>query len=203
MKELEKTKRISIAATLFILIIIIALLAYKRPKYLYSVTPQNALEQMVSSDYFLSLNDLENMDYVLIDVRSNFEFAKGHLPEAINIYTPDILRNENNKIFKEIKSKNKTAVLYGANPDEANAPFMILFQLGFDNLKILTVSNAYLKNKLVTENVEIDKSVVDVNAFIEESLKKSNVVKPVAAKPKPKKVITVKKKKKAPAEGGC
>ena len=43
MKELEKTKRISIATTLFILIVLIALLAYKRPKHLYTVNTLDTL----------------------------------------------------------------------------------------------------------------------------------------------------------------
>jgi len=37
MKELEKTKRISIASVLFILVVLIGLLTYKRPKHMYAV----------------------------------------------------------------------------------------------------------------------------------------------------------------------
>ena len=206
MKELEKTKRISIAATLTILIVLIAVLSFERPKHLYKVNSQNTLEKIISGDYFISLTEINNPEYVLIDVRNQFEFEKGHLENAVNIYSAEILNDENSDVFKELKENNKTAILYGSNPNEVNAPFMLLYQLGYDNIKILTIENSYVENKLITKVVEIEKSVADINAFIDESVKKANKVakqKIVVKKPVKRKVITVKKKKKAPAEGGC
>jgi len=121
------------------------------------------------------------------------------------MYTPDILNDQNTDVFKKLKEDNTTAVLYGTNPDEVLEPYMLLYQLGYQNLKILTVENSYNKNKLITKNVAIEKSVADVNAFINESIKKAQV-KP-KSKPKKivpaKKVLPVKKKKKMPTEGGC
>ncbi|WP_456377655.1 rhodanese-like domain-containing protein [Lutibacter sp.] len=207
MKELEKTKRISIAATLTILIVLIAVLSFERPKHLYKVNSQNTLEKIISADYFASLADINNPNYVLIDVRNQFEFEKGHLENAVNIPTAEILSDENSAIFKEIKENNKTAILYGTNPNEVNAPFMVLYKLGLDNIKILTIDNSYVNNKLVTKEVTVENSVADIKAFIAESVKKANEAakkKVIIKKPKPvKKVIKVKKKKKAPPEGGC
>ena len=48
MKELEKTKRISIAAVLTILVVLIALLSYKRPKHLYTVNTHDTLEKITN-----------------------------------------------------------------------------------------------------------------------------------------------------------
>lgn len=206
MKELEKTKRISIATTLFILIVLVALLAYKRPKLLYTLNTNHTLENLVSEDFFINLNDINNANYVLIDIRNQFEFEKGHLENAVNIPTAEILSEFNIDVFNELKEKNKTAILYGGNPNEVNAPFLVLYQLGYDNLKMLLVENSYLQNKLISKNVEIEKSVADVNAFIAASVKKAAKVakqKVVVRKKPKKKIITVKKKKKAPAEGGC
>lgn len=207
MKELEKTKRISIAATLTILIVLIAVLSFERPKHLYKVNSANTLEKIISTDYFVALADINNPNSVLVDVRSQFEFENGHLENAVNIPTAEILSTKNSDVFKEIKENNKTAVLYGTDPNEVNAPFMLLYQLGYDNLKILTIKNSYVDNKLVTKNVEIENSAADIKAFIAESVKKANEAtkkKVIVRKPKPvKKVIKVKKKKKAPAEGGC
>lgn len=205
MKELEKTKRISIVSTLFILIVLIAVLAYKRPKHLYKVNSVVTLEKLITEDYFISLSDINNPDYVLIDVRSQFEFEKGHLENAINIYTAEILNDDNSTLFKEIKEKGKTAILYGTNPNQVNAPFMLLYQLGYNNVKILTIENSYIENKLISKNIEIEKSVANINDFIKESIKnatKDSKQKVVAKKPI-KKTIIVKKRKKAPAEGGC
>ncbi|MFO7672397.1 MAG: rhodanese-like domain-containing protein [Lutibacter sp.] len=204
MKELEKTKRISIAAVLFILAVIIGLLTYKRPKHTYAVNTKSTLERITSENYLVTLNELNNPDYVLVDIRNQYEFDKGHLENAINVYAAEILSEDNIKVFEELKENNKTAVLYGNNPQEPNAPFLILYQLGYENIKLLAIENSYLQNKLITQNSEIEKSEADVTAFINESIKKANtapIVKVVAAPPK--KVITVEKKKKAPAEGGC
>lgn len=206
MIELEKTKRISIATTLFILIVLIAILAYKRPKHLYTVNTADTLEKLISQDYLISLNDIVNPSNVIIDIRSQFEFEKGSLEGAINIYTPDILQDENIAVFEELKEQNKTAILYGENPSEVNAPFMLLYQLGFDNVKILTIENSYVQNKLISENIEIEKSEADIKEFIAASLIKAakNAEQKIKAPKKiQKKVITIKKKKKAPAEGGC
>ncbi len=205
MKELEKTKRISIAATLFILAVIIGLLTYKRPKNIYAINTKDTLEKITSANYFTTLEELKNPDYVLIDIRNQYQFDKGHLENAINIYAAEILSVDHIKVFDELKESNKTAVLYGNNPQEVNAPFLILYQLGFDNIKLLAIENSYLQNKLISKNTVIEKSEADLTAFINESVKKANTtetVKKVVVAP-PKKVITIEKKKKAPAEGGC
>jgi rhodanese-related sulfurtransferase len=204
MKELEKTKRISIAAVIFILAVIIGLLTYKKPKNTYAINTKNTLEKITSENYLVALNEQNNPNYVLIDIRNQYDFEKGHLENAINVYAAEILSEDNIKVFEELKATNKTAVLYGNNPQEPNAPFLILYQLGYDNIKLLAIENSYLQNKLITQNSDIEKSEADVSAFINESIKKANttpVVKVVAAPPK--KVITIEKKKKAPAEGGC
>ena len=205
MKELEKTKRISIATVLFILVVLIAVLSYKRPKYIYSINAPHTLEKMVSADYFVALNEIKTFDHVLIDVRNQFEFEKGHLENAINIYAPEFLNEQNSDLFNELKDDGKTLILYGKDPNEVIAPFMLLYQLGYNNIKILTIDNSYSQNKLITKNIVIEKSEADVNAFINESVKKA-AVKPklkIKAKPKPKRVIPVKKKKKRAPEGGC
>ncbi len=212
MKELEKTKRISVAAVLTILVVLIALLSYKRPKHLYTVNTHDTLEKIINANYFMAQNEIDITNHVLVDIRTQFEYDKGHLDKAINVSSPEFLSDENSKLFEKFKEENKTIVMYGNNPNEAITSYMLLSQLGFDNIKILTVENSYDQNKLITKNVVVESAAPDVNAFIQESvkktaeaMKKANVV--VKSKPKvvsaPKKVVTVKKKKKMPVEGGC
>lgn len=210
MKELEKTKRLSIAAVLTILVILIALLSYKRPEHLYTVNTQDTLEKVVNNNYLITLEDLNQENHVLVDVRNSFDFNKGHLDNAINITSPEILEDDNSRIINKIKEENKTIVLYGNNPNETTLPYLLLSQLGYDNLKILTVKNSYNQNKLITENFVIENNATDINAFIQESVKnKEAAMKKLKARaipkvqPTPKKVIPVKKKKKMPIEGGC
>ena len=210
MKELEKTKRLSIAAVLTILVILIALLSYKRPEHLYTVNTQDTLEKVVNNNYLITLEDLNQENPVLVDVRNSIDFNKGHLDNAINITSPEILEDDNSRIINKIKEENKTIVLYGNNPNETTLPYLLLSQLGYDNLKILTVKNSYNQNKLITENFVIENNATDINAFIQESVKnKEAAMKKLKARaipkvqPTPKKVIPVKKKKKMPIEGGC
>jgi rhodanese-related sulfurtransferase len=202
MKELEKTKRISIAAMLSILVIITALLSYKRPKHTYTETTKDALEEITSTNYSIPLEKIDNPNYVLIDLRNQYEFEKGHLKNAINIHTSEILSDTYSDILTEIKEDGKTAILYATTPSNAINTYMLLQQLGYDNLKILCIENSYDNNKLVTKKVHIEKPNGDINKFIAESIKKA-AVKPKPIIKKKKKVIAVKKKKKRKPEGGC
>jgi len=203
MKELEKTKRISIAAVLTILIILIGLLSYKRPKHIYALNTKSTLENMTGADYLITLEQINNPDLMLVDIRNQYDYDKGHLENAVNIYAPEILNDVHSEIFKELKENNKTIILYGNNPHQVIVPYMLLFQLGYTNTKILTISVSYDQNKMITQNAKLENTDADINAFIEESIKKA------AAKPKPiiksipKKVIPIVKKKKIPVEGGC
>ena len=205
MKELEKTKRISIAAVLTILLVIIALLSYKRPIHLYSESIENSLELVSNSDYIITQQDLEKFDLMLVDIRSNIEYNKGHLNNAINIYAPEILDAKNSEVLLDLKEKNKTVVLYGSTPNEALTPFMLLQQLGYNNIKLLTVDLGYSQDKLIVKSSTLEDNKYDIKKFIDESIKKAMAKPKPKPKPKPvvKKVIPKKKKKKMPVEGGC
>ena len=210
MKELEKTKRISIAAVLTILVVIIGLLTYKRPKHIYTTNTQDTLEKVTNYDYFIALHEVDNSKSVLIDIRNAFDYNKGHLDNAINIASPEILTEENSIILKNIKEENKTIILYGNDPTETISSHLLLSQLGYENIKILTSKISYEQNKLITQNVAIEEDAPDINAFIQESVKKkAELMKKAIVVPKPKtvsapkKVVPVKKKKKMPVEGGC
>lgn len=203
MKELEKTKQISIVSTLFILAVLIGLFTYKRPKNTYAFTTKTTLEKLSNDNYFISLNDTNTQNNVLIDVRNAYEFEKGHLNNAININTPDLLNDENLELLKEYKNTNKTVVLYGNNPQEINLPFLLLYQLGYENIKILPIEVCYYQNKLITKNYDIETSKNNSKDFINQSIKNadSNAIIPNANPVKKTIVVTQKKKKKA--EGGC
>jgi rhodanese-related sulfurtransferase len=205
MKELEKVKRISIATILFILAILIGVLTFERPKNIFTYNTKTTLEKLTTTDYLISIDEIDLTTNVLIDVRSQFEFEKGHLENAINMATPEILSDENQAILNEIKDKNKTIVIYGNNAQEANIPFMMLFQLGFDDIKLLRVELDYLQNKLVTNNEDVEMPITNIKAFIDESRKNSTGTDTLMNSQSnvPKKIITVQKKKKRAAEGGC
>jgi rhodanese-related sulfurtransferase len=205
MKELEKTKRISIAAVITILVVLIAVLSYKKPKHLYANNTKSTLEKITNNNYFVTLEELNGENLVLIDVRNQFEFEKGHIENALNMYTPEILNDYNSNLLNNLKTENKTIILYGSNTNDVTVPFLMLNQLGYTNIKMATIENSYHQNKLISKNDTIEKSIADIKGFIEESIKKASIeAKPIPVKiAPPKKVITVEKKKKKPAEGGC
>ncbi|GAL65924.1 hypothetical protein JCM19301_3609 [Jejuia pallidilutea] len=97
---------------------------FKRPKNTYAINTQETLHKITNTNVLVTLNSLENPNYIPVDVRSPFEFEKGHLENAINIHTPDILNEKNIAFFNELKATNKTAILYGNTPQDANVPFV-------------------------------------------------------------------------------
>ncbi|GGK27478.1 hypothetical protein GCM10007962_22150 [Yeosuana aromativorans] len=203
MKELEKVKRISIASTLFILAVLIGVVTYERPKNMYTINTKSTLEKLTKNDYLASIDNIHNENVSLIDVRSQYEYEKGHLESAINMSTPEILSDDSQSILKELKEDNKTVVLYGNNPQESNIPFLLLTQLGYDNIKLLNVEISYFQNQLVTDQIAIEKPIADIKAFINESIKNSDTGIEIDNNKPAKKIIIVQKKKKKGAEGGC
>jgi rhodanese-related sulfurtransferase len=203
MKELEKTKRISISAVLFLLVILIGFITFKKPKYVFQNTAELTLQHLVDRDYVLTLNEfkiIDPADYVLIDTRSNFEFAKGHYKNAINISAHQVFNDDNKDLLQQIKDQNKTIILYSDNPDKANHAWMLLFQLGFKNTNILCVTTSYVDNKFQIKNYGLEKPNVDYAQIMESVGSKNSSTN---KKQVSKKVITKPKKKKRIPEGGC
>jgi len=203
MKELEKTKRISISAVLFLLIVVIAILTFEKPQHVFEKNTEATLHEIINNSYILTLYHLDSMkplQYELIDIRSNFEYSKGHIKNAINISTHQILENDYIKLFDELIESNKTIVLYGKDPDEANSAWMVLYQLGYENAKILCVETSYVNNEFQVKNYALEKASVNY-ADVMTTSKETSIP---MDKPKVlKRIITKPKKKKRVPEGGC
>lgn len=203
MKELERTKRVSISAVLFLLVVVIAVLTFKKPEYVFEKSAEETLEKIVEKDYVISQNDLEQMvvaDYEIIDIRSNYEYAKGHLDGAINISAINVFEEDSSSFLKELSDTGKTVILYGEHPDEANSAWMLLYQLGYENAKVLCIETSFVDNQFQIKNVDIEKPAVNYAQVMQKSMGEKEVV---AKAKKPKKVITAPKKKKRVPEGGC
>ncbi len=207
MKELEKTKRISISAVLFLLIVVIAILTFEKPQHVFEKNTEATLHEIVNNSYILTLHHLDSMkplQYELIDIRSNFEYSKGHIKNAINISTHQILENDYIKLFDELKESNKTIVLYGKDPDEANSAWMVLYQLGYENAKILCVETSYIDNEFQVKNYALEKAAINYADVMTASKGTAKEAVKTIEKPKaPKRIITKPKKKKRIPEGGC
>jgi len=210
MKELERTKRISVSAVLFLLIIVIGVLSFRKPKYVFENNTETTLNKIMEKDYILTQDQLKTIDasqYVLVDVRSNFEYAKGHINNAVNISAPQAFSDENTDFLKKLKNSDKTIVIYGENPDEADSAWMLLYQLGYENVKILCVETIYQDNKFQVKDYALEKPSVDyakiMNAAKKSSSNQKESTKVKTPKKEPKKVTPKPKKKKRVPEGGC
>lgn len=208
MKELEKTKRISISAILFLLVIIVGLLTFKKPSLIFQKDALTTHEYIKAHSYFINTQMLMEMDedsYMLIDTRSNFEFVKGHLKNAVNIPKSEIIQGQNIETLKIAKSKNKTLVLYDETPELANSSIILLYQLGYDKTKLLTVKAYYHNNEFNIVDINVEKPAFDFAKTMKEAgiapVKKTKLK--VNTEPQKKKVVTKPKKKKKMPEGGC
>lgn len=205
MKELEKTKRISISAVLFLLVILIGVLTFKKPKYVFEKDTVTTLQKIIEKDYFLSLGDFKSIDptqYILIDVRSNFEYAKGHIKDAINISAHQTFSDNTTVLLRSLKNGDNTIIVYGENPDQADSAWMLLYQLGYENVKILSVETKYINSEFQVKNYDLEKPSVNYAQIMAKAQSFSGTVSETK-KSTPKKVLPRPKKKKRVAEGGC
>ena len=203
MKELERTKRISISAVLFLLVVAIAVLTFKKPEFVFEKNTAATLEKIVTRDYIVSQSDLESTDkskYAVIDIRSNYEYAKGHIEGAINITSHNIFEGESVSFLKELSTTGKATILYGDNPVTANSAWMLLYQLGYDNVKVLCVETSFVDNEFQVKSIDLEKPAMNYAQVMQSSMGDKTKVEKVK---KPKKVITAPKKKKRVPEGGC
>ena len=202
MKELERTKRISISAVLFLLVILIGFLTFRKPEHVFQKNAASTLQELNKKEYILTSDQLKALDastYVLIDIRNSYEYAKGHIKNAINISAHQVFNGDTKDLLQNLANEGKTIVVYGVDPDKASSAWMLLYQLGYENAKILCVTSSYIDNKLVIDNYNLEKPAVN----FAEVMKASSDVSETEVKKPVKKVITVKKKKKRVAEGGC
>lgn len=208
MKELEKTRRISISAVLFLLVVIISLLTFKKPEFNFVNSSVKTLEFVANHKYLLSLTDFQELDkdsYLLIDIRSSFDYSKGHMENAVNIPNSQLLEPMATKIFKDAVSAKKTMILYGENPEKANSSCILLYQLGYEPLKLLSINSYYENKEFHITGLEVEKPLFDYA----QTMKKASIqpIKKIAPAKKPtpvkKKVVTKPKKKKKMPEGGC
>lgn len=209
-KEYKKISNIlPIGAIIFALIIILGLIFIKQPEYVYNVSEESMLEevltfkQTVGPEKTMDIVFNENPLYQFIDLRSKPEFLKGHLKGAINIPISHILDKEYEGILNQ---DSKINILYYSDHCGACGPWMILRQLGYKNNKVLLGGydyvNEYILNNYspLSGNFKNEKAQYDYAKVISETagskVSSSSDSKPSATPVK-------KKKKEASEEGGC
>ncbi len=136
-------KRTIIALGLFIVLIIIGLLTLKSPKIKYELSPEETLDLVRWDEGYVFPYELEDVlsgvtdTVILIDIRNTFDFSRGNIPGSENITSVKLLDEKNYKRLESLKDEGICVVLYGDSQLQTNGPWLVLRQLGFDNVKSL------------------------------------------------------------------
>lgn len=215
--EFTKTNWITFAVIATLIVLVLSFLFLKTEKYTFKTPLDKELAEIKVSSFQATPQEVakailnKDKTIVLVDVRSQFDFAKGHLPDAKNIYKVNLMNDENMDFFLTLKESNKKAILYGSSASEANVPFMILKQMGVQNISYLAVGYEDLKAGNWTEiaanksNFNDEAAIVDFAKFISDANKSSNKVKTAVAKPivAKQKVIVKPVKTETATDEGC
>ncbi len=197
----------TVGALVTIVLVSLIFTQCNRPASSYTKSAEAILKMIDSTNYSVSLDLVKNEDFALIDVRSPYEYEKGHIEGAVNVFSPELLDPENQRVLNVYSEEGKTLLLYGNDPVDTLPVFMTLNQLGVGPVKILESRNYFEEDKFVTIETQIEKPTPDVAEFIRSSVSEAAQANNHAAKkvspPPPKKVAPQKKKKKKMPEGGC
>jgi rhodanese-related sulfurtransferase len=197
----------------FVLVLIIGLVTFKRPEVKYVLSPSESLALLNDSSAIITpaqvavlLKDSSGKT-VFIDVRNSIEFGRGHLKNAVNVPVRELFSKQSRRIFHDLEKADQTAVLYGETEQQANGPWIMLRQTGYNNVKLFTGNYSQLDpsaadslTKLLPQLSEtplIDTAALkSVTPSASSSVKMENTVKS-----QKKAVAPVKKE--ASSGGGC
>jgi len=153
----------------------------------------NQMHEMLSS---------EESSMVIIDLRNPYEFAIGNIGDAINIPVSEILSEENISFFKTMQKNSVEIIFYGKDQLEANGPWMLMRQIGFDNISILAGGyNCFINMEPGLQKYVVEQPVMDFSAFINTNELNKEILD--QNQKKPVQIIPVRRKKKNVTAGGC
>jgi 3-mercaptopyruvate sulfurtransferase SseA len=147
----------------------------------------------------------ETSNVVILDIRDRFVYGQGHIPGAENVSAQDLTKEESIERLEDLKDQNVTVVLYGENQLQANGPWMLFRQVGFDNVKVLLGGyQYYLQHKDNLLATKDDTGFLTGNPkcnFAEMAAPKDGSIINTAITQKP--VEISRRKKTVSAAGGC
>ena len=195
---------------LLVLLVAIVMLTYKAPRLSYELTPEESLNAIQNQEYFVSVEEasaINDENTVFVDIRNSGDFFVKHIDGAVNIPLIKLLDEESLKLFE---TDGKNFILYGENHLMANGPWLVLKQLGFENIKLLvggfqnfqSIGQEYPAHYLSFD--EIEKAEFDLLAEIKKASEKfanadseagaeimTSTKSPVKRKPTPAPVIPI------------
>lgn len=204
-------KRTFITVIIFIVIILAGLLTISNPHLKYVLSPQQTVDLVAWDEQVFFPYELEDVfsgavdTVILIDIRDRFEFGRGHIQGAENISAISLLEKDNIRRLKQLQKEGMTIVIYGNDQLQANGPWMVFQQLGFDNVRILLGGfNYYNEWKDKLADTYMDDSYMKGYAKVDFAEIAESAALAGSSDEEVKKPVTVKRKKKTTvAEGGC
>lgn len=209
--ELNPWRTLMVLAV-FAVLIVVGFLTIQKPTMKYELTMEESLSILNNKEACFYPWELERVinkevnNVVLFDIRDRFSYGQGHIPNSENISAFDLTNKENIKRLNELKKQDITVVLYGNDQLQANGPWMLFRQAGFNNVKLLAGGyNYYIEHK---ENLAATKSNNGFSRgyprfdYAKVANPANSGIDKTNATPKKKIVVRRKKKKKA-ASGGC
>lgn len=171
----------------------------------YEASPEATLQAVLADDYLVSPEEAGEWNgdaaYQFVDLRSPAMFSRGHIDGAVNIPTQNLLEPANKE---QLSADNKTFILYADTELAANGPWMLLRQLGYDNVKVLQGGYGYWTDweqdgEYLTETAlypydSLFTLAVKRTQMEEEALRAKPVVVDRGPAPAPKKEVVPKKK---------
>lgn len=190
------------------------------PKYQKheGIKPEELLSNTISPERYMTTDRLAHIlinqdpSFILIDVRDEKSFASYTLPNAINIPLVKLL-DEDSKNY--LNQNQFDVVLFSNDHFYADQAWILCNRLGYKNMRVLkgginewyaTIINPLKPaDNMPATDFDLYATRKAASMFFgvvypeQVKVEAPKIVKKVA----PKKVITIEKKKKAPAEGGC
>lgn len=209
--ELNPWKTMTGILSVFVIIIIIGFLTMSKPLISYKLDMNQSISELNNKEALFTPSQLDDFlknksaNVVLFDIRDNFVFGQGHIPGAENMSANDLSKKENIERLNELYKKGVTVVLYGEDQLQANGPWMLFRQAGFENVKILLGGYTFY-----TQNKDSLNTAAGTNKFLKEierydftSMAAPNDGTESAASVEKKQVNVTKRGKSAAAKGGC
>ncbi len=203
------SNKLPVAAIGFVIIIVLGIVFMSEPEKKYVISSEQMLEEalkredVIRPEKFTDIYYNNDSLFRFVDLRSPYEFSKGHIRGAINIPLNKILLNEYEPFLNQDKKIN---ILYYSDECGACGPWLIFKQLGFKNNRILQGGYDYVKKYIIdqyapmTGDYRNEKAKYDFAKVISNT---AGVSSNTSSKSKSPKKITVKKVKVEEEEGGC
>ncbi len=188
----------------------------KSPKQ-EGIEVEQLLSNVLSQERYISTDQIAHKiisrdpSFILVDVRDAENYNNYSLPNALNIPFANLLDED----YEAYLNQTQFDVIFYSNDNfYADQAWVLCNRLGYKNLRVLnggmnkwytTIINPTVpEEKMAAEDFELYSTRKAASMYFGVMYPDQGMAEDAEVpKPAPKKIITVKKKKKKPVEGGC